>query len=84
MYCSEFCNFPYWWIFPLVMIILFLLMMRGGRAWRMCGFGPWRVDREQTKTPDSAIDILNKRYASGEINKEEYEDKKRTLTDSAD
>ena len=50
----------------------------------MCGFGPWRIDRQQTRIPDSAIDILNKRYAAGEINKEEYEEKKRTLTKSTD
>jgi putative membrane protein len=84
MYSSEFCNFPYWWLFPLVMIVLCFFMMRGGRAWKMCGFGPWRMGRRQTGVPDSAIEILNKRYASGEINKEEYEEKKRTLTESAD
>ena len=31
---------------------------------------------------DSALDILDKQYASGEINKVEYEEKKRTLTES--
>ena len=84
MYSSEFCNFQYWWIFPLVMIILCFFVMRSWRTSKMCGFGPWRIDRQQTRVPDSSIDKLNKRYAAGEINKEEYEEKKRTLTESAD
>jgi putative membrane protein len=33
----------------------------------------------QAKTEDSAMEILRKRYAAGEINKEEFEEKKRYL-----
>lgn len=43
----------------------------------------WVLDQtvtRQRETPeDSALDILNKRYARGEINKEEYEEKKKDL-----
>lgn len=43
----------------------------------------WVLDQTTTRqrgtTEDSALDILNKRYARGEINKEEYEEKKRDL-----
>ncbi|MFZ5907452.1 MAG: SHOCT domain-containing protein [Nitrospirota bacterium] len=33
----------------------------------------------EAKTEDSAMEILRKRYASGEISKEEFEEKKRHL-----
>lgn len=43
----------------------------------------WVLDQTTTRrreTPEeSALDILKKRYARGEINKEEYEEKKRDL-----
>jgi len=84
MYCSEFTNFSYWWIFPILMMVLCFLMMRGRRRPMMYGFGSRDVENGKDRVTDSALDILNKRYASGEINKKEYEEKKRTLTESID
>jgi len=63
----------YWWIFFLVMIVFCFLFMRGCSGRRMCGFGGGNGHEE------SALDILNKRYAKGEIDQKEYEEKKRHL-----
>ncbi len=34
---------------------------------------------QNSSKPDSALEVLKKRYAQGEINKEEYEEKKKDL-----
>ncbi len=79
MFGAEFFDFPLWWLFPLVMIVLCYFMMRRGMGSMMCGFGSRGADTRRIKASDSAMDILDKRYVLGEINKEEYEEKKRTM-----
>ena len=80
------------WIFPIigcgVMILMCILMMiffRGG-FWGSC-FRPWdhykykgenNYTRENNSS-ESALEILNRRYANGEITKEEYERIKRDV-----
>lgn len=84
MYGSEFFNSSLWWICPILIIAICFFMMRKRRGSMMCGFGFREKDRPHISTSDSAADILDKRYVSGEIDKEEYEDKKRTLTKSSE
>ncbi len=84
MYGSEPCVFSFWWIIPIVMMILCFLMMRGRRRTMMRGFGPCNPNWHQTKGMGSPMDILDKRYASGDIEKAEYEDKKQTLVGSTE
>jgi uncharacterized membrane protein len=79
MFGSEFSTFP-WWIFPILMIALCFLMMRGRRGSMMCGFGSRTDESHRISSSDSATYILDKRYALGEINKEEYEEKKNILS----
>lgn len=82
MYGSDFFNSSLWWMFPILMIAVCFFMMRGRRSSMMCGFGSREKDRYHISTSDSATDILDKRYVSGEIDKEEYDDKKRTLANA--
>ena len=63
-----------WWIFPVVMMVLCFLMMRGRRGWRMCGFGSCGTNTDHNRINESAKDILDMRYAKGEIGKVEYEE----------
>ena len=81
MYGTELCTFSFWWIVPVVMMTLCFFMMRGRRGtMMMSGFGCCGRDRRQAKGTESSMDILDRRYASGDIDKTEYEEKKRTLT----
>jgi len=73
MVWADIFDFHLWWIFPLVMMALCFLMMRGRGGMRMCGFG------SSTDAGESAMDILDKRYARGEIDQREYDERKGKL-----
>lgn len=53
------------WI-PIFIIIIFVIMKMNN-------------NRRNTPSEDSSLDILKKRYAKGEITKEQFEEMKRTL-----
>ena len=82
MYFAGFGDYSFWWIFPVLMMILCFFMMRGRWGSMMCGFGTRGTGCRQADHSDSALEILNRRYASGEIKTEEYEEKKKVLIDS--
>lgn len=68
-----------WWVVPIVMIALCLFMMGGMTRWGWKGRMPrWRSLCDTHC--DSALEILNRRYARGEIDKNEYEEKKMAIT----
>jgi len=84
MYDSEIFSASLWWICPILMIAMCFFLMKGRRGSMMCGFGSRDTNSRQISASDSATDILDKRYVSGEVDKEEYEEKKRTLTKSSE
>ena len=61
------------WLVPLLVIAILVALFVGGRR---DGVGP-RDDGGRRETPR---DILDRRYASGELSKEQYEEMKRTLS----
>jgi len=72
MWWSDYWPIPWMFFGPMMMIIFLILcmtmmffMMRGGLMHRYRGKG--------------AIDILKERYARGEINQAEYEERRRLL-----
>ncbi|MBW1862404.1 MAG: SHOCT domain-containing protein [Deltaproteobacteria bacterium] len=77
-------SFSFWWIFPLAMFILCIFMMRKKKIPLMCGFGSAEGNDQSDSGSDSAMEILDKRYALGEINNEEYREMKKNLSHQID
>ncbi len=57
------------WIIPLLFFVVFLFFMRG----------LFSQGTSNKNTQESAREILDKRYAKGEISKQEYEEMKKAL-----
>ena len=74
---SWWCAF--WWVIPLLLMFLCCLGMPWRKRSGICGFRWSNSDSRNVSPADSAIDILDKRYALGEIGREEYEERKRFL-----
>lgn len=62
----------------MIPMIIFWGLVIWGIVWLVHGGGSWRGTDYPERT-DSALEVLKKRYARGEINKEEFEARKRDL-----
>lgn len=83
MYPGEHFWWGGWWMFPMVMpiifvviviVVLYLIFGRGG-------FRPPGGNKYPDRDSETALDILRKRYAKGELNREEFERMKKDLLD---
>ncbi len=70
------------WLIPLAMMILcFLLFKFGifGRGGLKLPMQDSKSDKNQHPEGETALDILKKRYAKGELTKEDFENMKKDL-----
>jgi putative membrane protein len=68
----------WWWGWGLGMMLMMLLFWVLVIVGIVAGIR-WLLGQTKSARPDSALEILRQRYARGEINKEEFEAKKKDL-----
>ena len=72
----------YFWIFPLVMMILCFIIFKSG-FWKNIQSGFNRDNTSsvtgQKDVGETPLDLLKKRYAKGEISKRQFEEIKKDL-----
>ena len=59
-----FFGMGFWWLMPLVLLVILFMVLNNNTT---------------VKDDETAAEILDKRYANGEINEEEYKRKKANL-----
>lgn len=69
-------SFGWWWFMPIFMILFWVLII-----WAVVAVlsGGSSSRTESSNGSESPLEVLKKRYARGEISKQEYQEKKREL-----
>jgi hypothetical protein len=70
---------PMWWfpMFPFLFIVLCIIVVLFVMIPMMTRHGPWSHGRDRSDFPQrTALDVLNERFAKGEIDRAEYEEKR--------
>lgn len=70
-----------WWLMMLFMVLVWIAVI-GGTVWLVVYLTRRAGTGSSMGSAESALDVLNKRYARGEIDKEDYERIKRDLIES--
>ncbi|QDA31388.1 hypothetical protein FH039_06925 [Thermococcus indicus] len=68
-------GFGYFGWFGAVFMLLFWVLIIAGIVW----FIKWLVEQSSSGSKKSALEILDEKYARGEIDDEEYERRRRRL-----
>ena len=71
-------SFGWWWLMPIFVIVFWALVIAGIVILIRSITKGIRTD-SSPKQSDSPMEILKQRYARGEINKQEFEEKKKDL-----
>lgn len=66
----------------MVLMVLFWIALIGGIIWLIVYLARRSGSTAGTPAAETALDILNKRYARGEITREDYERMKREVGES--
>jgi len=66
-------GFPWMWIFPLIFLIVMLIFLFRSGGLPMCG------GHETHRREESARELLDRRYARGDISREDYQQMKKDL-----
>jgi putative membrane protein len=67
------------WVMGIINIIFWIVVIIGVIYLIKWLSASSKQDDRSTKSENTALDILRERYAKGEINKEEFEEKKKVL-----
>jgi putative membrane protein len=70
-------GFPWMWIFPLIFLVILLIFLFRGTGGPMCGGSG--MHRRGPSGESTARDILDQRYARGEISADDYQRMKKDL-----